>query len=272
MDHTKATSGKEYFSEFSWLDLALNFQKYKRKTIGFGSYDKKERSWEDEIHVRELSFTEGGVGCAVWDASVILCHWIYSEGSKVLQNQRVLELGSGTGAPGIIGARFAREIYLTDYNSEILENLEYNLWLNCQDLEAKGWHNLKHKLTCSAKIEHLDWNFPEKSRITGNFDVIIGSELTYCDFHVVPLLNTIEFFLKPNGVFYEVLGESRAGIDLFVQESQSRGFLVEKFPISTEARKYCKTNQRLENYVLVRLERKFVSSASCDEFGQWRAR
>lgn len=168
------TNVKEYFTEFSWLDLALSFQKYKRKTIGFGSYDKKERCWDDEVHLRELSFTEGGVGCGVWDASVILCHWIYSEGKSLLQDKRVLELGSGTGGPGIVGARFAREIYLTDYTEEILENLRYNLWLNCEDLESKGQQLLKHKLSLSAKVEYLDWNFPEESRVSGKFDVIIG--------------------------------------------------------------------------------------------------
>ncbi|GJD06652.1 Choline/ethanolaminephosphotransferase 1 [Galdieria sulphuraria] len=244
VDKSLQTREKEYFSEFCWLDLALGFQKYKRRTIGFGSFDKRERCWDDEIHLRELSFTQGGVGCAVWDASILLCQWLYSQGRSKLQDKRVLELGSGTGGPGIIGARFAREIYLTDYTKEIVENLRYNLWLNCEDLESKGRQDMKLKLSSSAKVEHLDWNFPEQSRIAGNFDVIIGSELTYCEFHVLPLLKTVEFFMKPNGVFYEVLGESRAGVDFFVQESLARGFLVEKFPLSIDPAKYCKTNQR----------------------------
>lgn len=62
--------------------------------------------------------------------------------------------------------------------------------------------------------------------------------------------------MKPNGVFYEVLGESRAGLYSFLRESASRDFFVEKFPISTEPLQYCKTNQRIENYSLVKLSRK----------------
>jgi hypothetical protein len=36
-------------------DLALSQQKNKRKSIGLGTYTKKTRTWDLEIHIRELS-------------------------------------------------------------------------------------------------------------------------------------------------------------------------------------------------------------------------
>eukprot|EP00871_Galdieria_phlegrea_P004395 jgi/Galph1/4957/GphlegSOOS_G3638.1 len=164
-------------STFSWLDLAFGFQKYRRKTIGFGQFNKKERCWEDEVHVRELSFTQGGVGCALWDAAILLCHWIHDNGANVLEDKKVLELGSGTGAPGILSARFANLVYLTDYTEEILDNLQYNIWLNCQDLQNKGLYELESKVATSARVEYLDWDRYQQGTINETFDVVIGNNL-----------------------------------------------------------------------------------------------
>lgn len=38
-------------------------------------YDQATRSFEFSIHARELSIVEAGLGCAVWDASIILARY-----------------------------------------------------------------------------------------------------------------------------------------------------------------------------------------------------
>lgn len=54
----------------NWREHVL--RKHRRKTVPFGDYDKEERSHSDEIYIRELSIVDGGIGCALWDASIIL--------------------------------------------------------------------------------------------------------------------------------------------------------------------------------------------------------
>ncbi len=76
----------------------LNPQKNKRKTIGLGVYYKKDKRWDLEIYIRELSIAEAGLGCALWDASIILSRCIYTN-PQIFQGQKVLEVGSGCGLP-----------------------------------------------------------------------------------------------------------------------------------------------------------------------------
>ena len=58
-------------TNINWQEIAFGAGKNRRKTICFGKYDPKERQYEDELYVREISIIEGGIGCAVWD--VRLC-------------------------------------------------------------------------------------------------------------------------------------------------------------------------------------------------------
>ena len=88
-------------------------------TVGFGKYDKKEKEWDFEINIRELSIIEAGIGCAIWDASIILSRFIFDSLHEKIRNKRVLELGSGVGLPGIMAARYAREVYMSDFIDQV---------------------------------------------------------------------------------------------------------------------------------------------------------
>jgi hypothetical protein len=50
-----------------WRQLVLSAQKHRRKTVGFGKYNKKERAYEDEVYIREMGLAAGGIGCSIWD-------------------------------------------------------------------------------------------------------------------------------------------------------------------------------------------------------------
>eukprot|EP01012_Entosiphon_sulcatum_P010591 TRINITY_DN16229_c0_g1_i1.p1 TRINITY_DN16229_c0_g1~~TRINITY_DN16229_c0_g1_i1.p1 ORF type:complete len:356 (-),score=62.49 TRINITY_DN16229_c0_g1_i1:390-1457(-) len=65
-------------------------------------------------------------------------------------------------------------------------------------------------------------------------DIIIGSELTYNMLSVRTLPGVIERFLKPDGVFYEVLSDDRDGVSAFVEEITARGFTAERVPVGEE--------------------------------------
>lgn len=91
-----------------------------------------------------------------------------------LSGKVVLELGSGVGLTGLVAARYAEKIYLTDYSTSILENLEYNLWLNVNDLSEEHLVDLfddnedakavyrKHneRVSKTAFVSYLDWCNP----------------------------------------------------------------------------------------------------------------
>jgi hypothetical protein len=99
-------------------DIALNMQKNKRKTFGFGKYYKKDRRWDVEIHIRELSIGEAGLGCALWDASIVISRLLYAK-RDILAGKKILEVGSGCGLPAILAGMFAREVVASDYIAKV---------------------------------------------------------------------------------------------------------------------------------------------------------
>lgn len=117
-------------ANINWQQVAFGIGKNRRKTVGFGSYNKKNGSYQDEIYIRELSIVNGGIGCALWDAAIILTRFLYEHGESLLNNESILELGAGVGLPGICAGRFGNRVVLTDYIDPVVQNLEYNLWLN----------------------------------------------------------------------------------------------------------------------------------------------
>jgi len=61
----------------NWQQFAFGSGHTRRKTIGFGDYHKITRCHDYEVYIREVSIVEGGLGCAVWDAAIILSRWIW---------------------------------------------------------------------------------------------------------------------------------------------------------------------------------------------------
>jgi methylase of polypeptide subunit release factors len=57
-------------------------------------------------------------------------------------------------------------------------------------------------------------------------DVIIGSELTYNLLSCASLAHVVDKYLKPDGVFYEVLSNDRDGVAVFREEIEKRGFVT----------------------------------------------
>lgn len=102
-------------------ELATSLQKNKRKTFGFGTYIKKERRWVgNEVHIRELSIGEAGLGCALWDASIILGRCLFAQ-RALLAGKKILEVGAGCGLPAIIAGMFAAESVGTDYIDKVCD-------------------------------------------------------------------------------------------------------------------------------------------------------
>jgi hypothetical protein len=72
---------------------------------------------------RELRFCSG---CRLWDSGVALSRWLCTRGEPDLLDKDVLELGSGVGMVGLVAARKARRVRLTDGEPRLLPNLRHN--------------------------------------------------------------------------------------------------------------------------------------------------
>ena len=122
----------------------------------------------------------------------------------------------------------------------MLENLNYNISLNCNTDEEGGEIKKTKDVSQNTTVAYLNWDeidseevqvrvayitqlinsilcsFPQHEADVQPFvqpieraDVIIGSELTYSPLSVYTLTKVIEKYLKPDGVFYEVLSDDR---------------------------------------------------------------
>lgn len=63
----------------------------------------------DGTALRLQQYGSGGVGCVVWDAAIVLSKYLETpgfsgDGAHTLSRRSVLELGSGTGAVGLMAA------------------------------------------------------------------------------------------------------------------------------------------------------------------------
>lgn len=63
----------------------------------------------DGTVLRLQQYGSGGVGCVVWDAAIVLSKYLETpafagDGDHALSRRSVLELGSGTGAVGLMAA------------------------------------------------------------------------------------------------------------------------------------------------------------------------
>lgn len=241
-------------ASFDWQSQML--RKHVRRTIGFGAYDKRAREYEDELYIREISIVDGGLGCALWDGGVILTRWIYAH-LEIFADASVLELGAGVALPGILAARVARSVVLTDYMQSLVDNISYNVYLNsyldaedeaklqaaeapggdgaAQGLDERALQRLRYRkhIGACATAALLDWEQCDDVAIEP-VDIIIGAELTYSLLNVAALVRVVSRFLKPDGVFYEILSTDRDGVGEFVRQITEAGFAVDAVPVPRE--------------------------------------
>jgi len=84
--------------------------------------------------VRQYSNFFHGSGSKVWDASHVMARWIVSH-RGLFSAKRVLELGCGCGVAGLVAARFAAHVTLSDAEPQVLQNAAVNKERALADLE-----------------------------------------------------------------------------------------------------------------------------------------
>ncbi len=115
----------------------------------------------------------------LWKASWILADFLAQR--KVDPDKQLLEIGGGLGLVSIVGFACGHRMTMTEYNPHALQFAKANAHLNnCAQLP----------------VVSLDWQQPN---LTGSFDTILASEVTYRSQDFAPLLNLFLSYLTPSG-------------------------------------------------------------------------
>lgn len=252
-----------------WKAAALGHQKNRRKTVGFGDYKKKEKTWSGGVvHIREVSLMSGGFGAAVWDAAIIMARWIYMH-PEAFQGKYVHELGCGVGLPGLVAARYCDKLVFSDYLPGVLENMQHIIDINTNvefeeesdDEERVVSRQRKEKIAATVSIADVNWDAVSdtcsgSSKDIPPADIVMGSELTYSPLSVVGLIRTVEKYLKPDGIFYEILSTDRDGVPLFLELIEKAGWSIKTAPVpEVILQGKFNTKQRPESYLLYTFRR-----------------
>jgi predicted nicotinamide N-methyase len=143
----------------------------------------------------------------IWKASWVLS--AYLADMPVEPDKRFLEIGAGVGLVSIVAASFGHRITMTEYNPDALNFAHANAHLNnCPGLP----------------IRKLDWHRP---RLSGRFDMIVASEITYRQADFSSLIRLFRSHLQPRGQIILASEMRKTGKDLF-------NFLKTDFDIKIE--------------------------------------
>jgi predicted nicotinamide N-methyase len=137
-------------------------------------------SYDDETHYLLGLFEQLPYGVALWPAAIALAHDVASRAASV-SGKRVLELGSGTGLPGIVAASLGGRVVQTDRNRLAL----YVCGLNA---ERNGVSAIEYQ-----QVDWADW--ADATR----YDWILGADILYSVEMHTHLRRIFESNLAPDG-------------------------------------------------------------------------
>ncbi|NNF97753.1 MAG: methyltransferase [Desulfobacteraceae bacterium] len=131
----------------------------------------------------------------MWEASVILSNFLSK--MPALPDEKMLELGAGLGVVGIVAAAFGHKVTMTEYNTDALNFAHANAELNNSE---------------NITIAALDWNNPA---VDGEFDVIIGSEITFNKNNFNNIYKLLRRYLKSDGRAILAEGMRASGLEFY---------------------------------------------------------
>lgn len=166
--------------------------------------------WEHE-DVVEANSGRSVTGSWIWDCSFLLADWLASGvwAPGYFQGKRVVELGAGTGLPGMVAAVLGAHVVLTD-RPYLLHGLQKNVEAN--------------SLTDSVKVKALEWG-EDCSHCSPPVDLVLMSDLLY-DLEAMPQL--CDSLLRLSAVGHTqilVAYEMRLGTTECLQSLWDSGFL-----------------------------------------------
>ena len=173
------------------------------------------------------------VGLQSWASAIHLARLMAADptsyGIYPTKQQRVLELGAGTGLLSIVTAKIINalegnrttKIVATDYHSDVLENLRRNVNIN---------FTAAHQPSVDVKL--LDWQYPTSDPpFDSEYDTILAADVVYHPSHATWIKGCVSNLLKrpssscpEGGVFWMIIairnngrheGLANAVLDIF---------------------------------------------------------
>ncbi len=136
----------------------------------------------------------------LWESAMVLADVAATLPSTA--GPRLLELGAGLGAPGLVAAAKGFQVTLSDYEQRTLD---------FQRVSAAA-SGLK------VDFRFIDWTKPPTME---PFDTIIGAEILYREDVLSPLLKLFDKLLKPGGVIYLTNDLRRKTLYAFLDMAQN---------------------------------------------------
>ena len=135
---------------------------------------------EEEVQFLHHTDRTAPYGVVLWPGSIALAHEIATRAAE-FRGKTVLELGAGTGLPGIVAATLGARVVQTDRSELIIHVCRMN-----------GERNR----VAGVEYRVADWTeWTDETR----YDWIIGSDILYADSLHEPLRRIFQGNLAPNG-------------------------------------------------------------------------
>ncbi|CAN6459658.1 unnamed protein product [Victoria cruziana] len=204
-----------------------------------GDLDVPRRKYQDQptscplLIQHRVTSSIPSVGLQVWKAALLLVDFILHKfsTSSDFSNAVALELGAGTGLVGIVLARFARIVFLTDRDAEILDNCATNVQLNeelfkCDNVLVRelNWMKSWPPVFESSKMRYA-WSSSE-IHIAEQASLLLAADVIYSDELTDSLFDTLERLMSkgPEKVLYLSL-EKRYNFTLDALDTVANGYL-----------------------------------------------
>lgn len=150
---------------------------------------------------------------SIWDGCIVMAKFLEKNRMDLcLENNRILELGSGRGVSGLAAAVLGGIVTLTDM-PVVVPELERTIKFN----------HLKN-----ISVKALDWLQPTDYETMGTFDLIIAADIVWVVELIPALVNTISCLCKGETIMY-LAHQTRSQIadDLFFNLVQENQFQVQ---------------------------------------------
>ena len=182
---------------------------------------KRDLSVETPLNKRDDESLGWGYWNRIWPSSLALSEYLINQFFPTkLAGTKVLEIGCGTGVPGVVAAQLGAFTMFSDMVPVTLEAVKESCQLN----------RISNFQTCA-----LDWSEANQSK--ERYDVVIGSEVFYDEANLTDISYALErvLALGGKGIFCD---PNRLGLDTIERAFQEKfNVYIEPLPLNRSRRK-----------------------------------